>query len=59
MLHRFSLPISPEIVPNIEQAMVLPASVVKQFFLREDGVRFLKCRLTQDPFTFPGASVNH
>jgi hypothetical protein len=62
VLHGFSLPVSPDIVPNIEKAMVQPAGVVKQFSLREDGVRFLKRRLTQDlsfPLTFPGASVNN
>ncbi len=53
---------SPEIVPNIEHAMVQPAGVVKQFSLREDGARFLKRRLTQDlsfPLTFQMASVNN
>ncbi len=61
VLHGFSLPVSPDIVPNIEKAMVQPAGVVKQFSLREDGVMCLKRRLTQDlsfPLTFPGASVN-
>jgi hypothetical protein len=37
VLHGFSLPVSPEIVPNIEQAMVQPAGVVK-----------FSVRLTQD-----------
>jgi hypothetical protein len=62
VLHGFSLPVSPEIVPNIEHAMVQPAGVVKQFSLREDGARFLKRRLTQDlsfPLTFQMASVNN
>jgi hypothetical protein len=62
VLHGFSLPVSPEIVPNIEKAMVQPAGVVKQFSLREDGARFQKRRLTQDlsfPLTFPSASVNN
>jgi hypothetical protein len=62
VLHGFSLPISPEIVSSIDQAMVQPAGVVKQFSLREDGARFLKRQLTQDlsfPLTFPGASVNN
>jgi hypothetical protein len=62
VLHGFSLPVSPEVVPHIKHAMVQPAGVVKQFSLREDGARFQKRRLTQDlsfPLTFPGASVNN
>jgi hypothetical protein len=62
VLHGFSLPVSPEIVPDIAGAMVQPAGVVKQFSLREDGTRFQKRRLTQDlsfPITSPWASVNH
>jgi hypothetical protein len=62
VLHGFSLPVSPEIVPDIEQSMVQRAGVVKQFSLREDGARFQKRRLTQDilfPLTFPSASVNN
>ena len=62
VLHGFSLPVSPEIVPLLAGAMVQPAGVVKQFSLREDGARFLKRRLTQDlsfPLTFKAASVNN
>jgi hypothetical protein len=62
MLHGFSLPVSPEIVPNIKQAMVQPAGVVKQFSLQEDGARSQKCHLTQDlssPLTLHKASANH
>jgi hypothetical protein len=61
VLHGFSLPVSPDIVPNIANAMVQPAGVVKQFSLTEDGSRVLKSQLTQDltfPFTFLKASVN-
>jgi hypothetical protein len=49
----------PEIVPNIKQAMVQPPDVVKQFSLREDRVRFLKCCLTQDLSFSLTLSVNH
>jgi hypothetical protein len=62
VLHGFSLPVSPEIVPTIPRAMVQPAGVVKQFSLQEDGSRTLKRRLTQDlsfPLTFKEASVNN
>jgi hypothetical protein len=62
VLHGFSLPVSPDVVPNIVNAMVQPAGVVKQFSLREDGSRTLKRRLTQDlsfPLTSPDASVNN
>jgi hypothetical protein len=62
VLHGFSLPVSPDIVPLLAGAMVQPAGVVKQFSLREDGARFLKRRLTQDltfPLTFKAASVNN
>jgi hypothetical protein len=61
VLHGFSLPVSPDFVPNIVNAMVQPAGVVKQFSLMEDGSRVLKSRLAQDltfPLTFPKASVN-
>jgi hypothetical protein len=34
-----SLPVSPDIVPDIANAMVQPAGVVKQFSLTEDGSR--------------------
>jgi hypothetical protein len=37
VLHSFSLPVSPDIVPAIPRAMVQPAGVVKQFSLQEDG----------------------
>jgi hypothetical protein len=62
VLHGFSLPVHPDVVPDITRAMVQPAGVVKQFSLREDGSRTLKRRLTQDlsfPLTFWGASVNN
>jgi hypothetical protein len=62
VLHGFSLPVSPDIVPLLAGAMVQPAGVVKQFSLREDGARSLKRRLTQDltfPLTFKAASVNN
>jgi hypothetical protein len=62
VLHGFSLPVDPSIVPNIPGAMVQPAGVVKQFSLQEDGSRILKRRLTQDltfPLTFTEASVNN
>jgi hypothetical protein len=42
VLHCFSLPISPDIIPGIAQAMVQPAGVMKQFTLQEDGSRTLK-----------------
>jgi hypothetical protein len=42
VLHGFSLPISPKIVPNIAHVMVQPAGVVKQFLLQEDEARTLK-----------------
>ena len=61
VLQGFSLPVSPFLVPDIANAMVQPAGVVKQFSLQEDGSRILKRRLTQDlsfPLTFPTASVN-
>jgi hypothetical protein len=61
VLHRFSLPVSPEIVPDIADAMVQPPGVTKQFSLKEDGSRSLKSRLTQDlsfPLTLPKASLN-
>ena len=61
VLQGFSLPVLPELVPELAHAMVQPAGVVKQFSLREDGSRTLKRRLTQDlsfPLTFPTASVN-
>ena len=61
VLHGFSLPVSPALVPDIVGAMVQPAGVVKQFSLQADGSRILKRRLTQDlsfPLTFPSASVN-
>jgi hypothetical protein len=62
VLHGFSLPVSPDIVPLIKHAMVQPAGVVKQFSLREDGSRDLKRRLTQDlsfELTANKASVNN
>ena len=61
VLRGFSLPVSPSLVPDLVDAMVQPAGVVKQFSLQEDGSRILKRRLTQDlsfPLTFPKASVN-
>jgi hypothetical protein len=61
VLHGFSLPVHPDIVPNIAKAMVQPTGVVKQFLLQEDGSRILKQHLTQDlsfPLTFRDASVN-
>jgi hypothetical protein len=57
----FSLPVSPDLIPNLAHVMVQPAGVVKQFSLQEDGSRILKRRLTQDlsfPLTSPNASVN-
>jgi hypothetical protein len=60
--HGFSLPILPELVPDIVGAMVQPAGVVAQFSLQADGSRMLKRRLTQDlsfPITFELASVNN
>jgi hypothetical protein len=42
VLNGFSLPVSPEIVPNIKQAMVQPAGVVRQFSLWEDEARVQK-----------------
>ena len=57
----FSLPVSPDLIPKLANAMVQPAGVVKQFSLQSDGSRSLKRRLTQDlsfPLTFPSASVN-
>lgn len=62
VLHGFSLPVNPSIVPSIPGAMVQPAGVVKQFSLQEDGSRILKRRLTQDltfPLTFTEASANN
>jgi hypothetical protein len=62
VLHGFSLPVSPDVVPHIAKAMVQPAGVVKQFLLREDGSRTLKRRLTQDlsfPLTSLDACVNN
>jgi hypothetical protein len=41
----FSLPVLPELAPDLAQAMVQPAGVVKQFLLQEDGSRKLKWRL--------------
>jgi hypothetical protein len=61
VLQGFSLPVSPDLVPDLAHAMVQPAGVVKQFGLQQDGSRLLKRRLTQDlsfPLTFPSASVN-
>jgi hypothetical protein len=61
VLHGFSLPVSPILVPDIVGVMVQPAGVVKQFSLQEDGSSVLKRRLTQDLsflLTFPSASVN-
>jgi hypothetical protein len=40
--HGFSIPVSPELVPQMANAMVQPAGVVKQFSLQEDGSRLLK-----------------
>jgi hypothetical protein len=60
--HGFSLPVTPDVVPDIAKAMVQPAGVVKQFSLQEDGSRTLKQRFTQDlsfPLTSPDASVNN
>jgi hypothetical protein len=57
----FFLPVSPDLIPKLANAMVQPAGVVKQFSLQSDGSRLLKRRLTQDlsfPLTFPSASVN-
>jgi hypothetical protein len=45
--HRFLLPVSLNIVPEIAKAMVQPAGVVKQFLLQEDSSRTLKQQLTQ------------
>jgi hypothetical protein len=62
VLHGFSLPVDPSIVPRLPGAMVQPCGVVKQFSLQEDGSRILKRRLTQDltfPLTFEKASVNN
>jgi hypothetical protein len=61
VLQGFSLPVLPELVPDLAHAMVQPAGVVKQFSLLGDGSRTLKRRLTQDlsfPLTSPRASVN-
>jgi hypothetical protein len=61
VLQGFSLPVSPDLVPDLAHAMVQPAGVVRQFGLQQDGSRLLKRRLTQDlsfPLTFPSASVN-
>jgi hypothetical protein len=57
----FSLPVLPELAPDLAQAMVQPAGVAKQFSLQEDGPRKLKRRLAQDlsfPLTSPTASAN-
>ena len=48
VLHGFSLPVDPKIVPRINLAMVQPCGVVNQYGLMEDGSRVLKQRLTQD-----------
>jgi hypothetical protein len=61
VLQGFSLPVSPDLIPDMAHAMVQPAGVVKQFSLQEDGSRTLKRRLTQDlsfPLTSPKVSVN-
>jgi hypothetical protein len=61
VLHGFSIPLSPDLIPDLAKAMVQPAGVVKQFSLQEDGSREMKRRLTQDlsfPLTSPNASVN-
>jgi hypothetical protein len=62
VLHGFSLPVDPSIVPRLPGAMVQPAGVVKQFSLQGDWSRSMKRRLTQDltfPLTFNEASVNN
>ncbi len=61
VLHGFSIPLSPDSIPDLANAMVQPAGVVKQFSLQADGSREMKRRLTQDlsfPLTSPSASVN-
>ena len=49
----FSLPVSPELMPNLAHALVQPAGVVNQFSLQADGSRAQKKRLTQDLHLFP------
>jgi hypothetical protein len=59
--HGFSIPLSPDSIPDLANAMVQPAGVVKQFSLQADGSREMKRSLTQDlsfPLTSPSASVN-
>jgi hypothetical protein len=61
VLHGFSIPLSPDLIPDLANAMVQPAGVVKQFLLQADGSREMKSRLTQDlsfPLTSLSASVN-
>jgi hypothetical protein len=60
-LHRFSIPLSPDLIPDLANAMVQPTGVVKQFSLQADGSREMKRRLTQDlsfSLTSPSDSVN-
>jgi hypothetical protein len=61
VLHGFSIPLSPALIPDLANSMVQPAGAVKQFSLQADGSREMKRRLTQDlsfPLTSPSASVN-
>jgi hypothetical protein len=62
MLQGFLLPVSPDLVPDLANAMVQPAGAVKQFSsLQEDGSQILKRRLTQHlsfPLTLPNAAAN-
>jgi hypothetical protein len=46
--HGFSLPILPETVPLLVDALVQPFGLAQQFTLNESGERIVKWRLTQD-----------
>jgi hypothetical protein len=46
--HGFSIPVPPEIVPFITDALVQPFGLAQQFTLTELGERIVKYRLTQD-----------
>ena len=61
VLQGFSLPVLPDLIPNLPHAMVQPAGAMKQLSFLEDGSRILKRRLAQDlsfPLMFPTASFN-
>ena len=61
VLHGFSLPLPPRIVPLIRNAMVQPYGCAKQWTINESGNRIIKYRVTQDlsfSFTDDKNSVN-